>query len=72
MTLQNSTKKTSRPISICDFVKHEYLQHADIAFAVLPEFEAYSYAYEVAKAILKYGKKHLKLHSVLAINSEEN
>ena len=65
-------KKTGTPIGICGFVKREYLQHADIGFAVLPEYEGYGYAYEAAKAVLEYGTIHLKLHPILAVTTAEN
>jgi len=48
------------------------LQHADIGFAVLPEYENFGYAYEAAKAILKYGKIYLKLHPILGVTTAEN
>lgn len=65
-------KKTDTPIGICGFVKREYLQHADIGFAVPPEYEDYGYTYEAAKAILEYGKIHLKLHPILGLTTAEN
>lgn len=59
-------------IGICGFVKRDYLEHADLGFAVLPEYERKGYAYEAARAVLEYGTKVLLLEPILAITSPDN
>lgn len=67
-----SLKENCAPIGICGFVKRDYLDHADLGFAVLPEFEGKGYAVEAAKAVMEYGTKILELEPILAITSTDN
>jgi RimJ/RimL family protein N-acetyltransferase len=48
------------------------LEHADIGFALLPEFEGTGYGYEAASATLAYAKKTLGLEKIAAITVKEN
>jgi RimJ/RimL family protein N-acetyltransferase len=59
-------------IGLCGFVKRAYLPHADLGFALLPEYEGHGYALEAAKACLQYGKSLLNLRPILAITTYEN
>ena len=43
---------TLEPIGIISFIKREYLEHFDIGFAFLPQYNGKGYAYEAAKEIL--------------------
>ncbi|MCJ7465873.1 MAG: GNAT family N-acetyltransferase [Maribacter sp.] len=65
-------KTSGAPIGLCGFVKRAYLPHADLGFALLPEYEGRGYALEAAKACLQYGKALLNLHPILALTSHEN
>jgi ribosomal-protein-alanine N-acetyltransferase len=40
------------PIGIISFIKRDYLEHFDIGFAFLPQYNGKGYAYEAAKAVL--------------------
>jgi len=40
------------PIGIISFIKRDYLEHFDIGFAFLPQYNGRGYAYEAAKKIL--------------------
>lgn len=59
-------------VGICGFVKRDYLEHADIGFAFLPEFERRGYGFESASAILEYGRDRLDFKRVFAITSQDN
>jgi len=70
--LYKMSTKNSTPIGICGFVKRDYLDHADIGFAILPEYEGNGYTYEACIELIKYGKTKLNLTPILAITSPEN
>tara|TARA_R110000868_G_scaffold4211_3_gene26438 strand:- start:2675 stop:3178 length:504 start_codon:yes stop_codon:yes gene_type:complete len=65
-------RDSREPIGICGFIKRDYLENADIGFAILPEFEGEGYTYEAASATLVYGKTELKLEKILALTTKEN
>src|SRR4051812_42363198 len=44
--------ETQAPIGIVTFIKRAYLEHFDIGFAFLPNYNGKGYAYEAVKAIL--------------------
>ncbi|MGB5819450.1 MAG: GNAT family N-acetyltransferase [Saonia sp.] len=67
-----SFKETALPIGICGFIKRDYLNHADIGFAILPEYEGKGYAYEAMQATMTYGRNILKLHPILGITTHKN
>src|SRR5579875_1734515 len=45
-------KETNTPVGIVTFVKRNYLEHFDIGFAFLPEYNGNGYAYEASRKIL--------------------
>ena len=59
-------------VGICGFVKRGYLNHPDIGFAFLPEYEGKGYGFESAKALLEFGFRELGFDVVYAITSPEN
>ncbi len=65
-------KEEDKPIGICGFAKREYLDHVDIGFAILPEYERKGYTYEASIAVLQYGTNTLKLEPILGITTIEN
>lgn len=65
-------KETGETVGICGFVKRDFLDDADIGFALLPQFERRGYAFEAAGASLDFGRKHLNLTRVLAVTSKHN
>ena len=65
-------KETRTPIGICGFVRRDFLPDADIGFAFLPQYERHGYAFETARAALKYGGERLNFRRVLAIASQDN
>lgn len=67
-----SRKDIGLPIGICGFVKRDYLDSADIGFAILPEYEGRRYTFEAAKATMNYGKSILRLNPIFAVTTEQN
>jgi [ribosomal protein S5]-alanine N-acetyltransferase len=59
-------------VGICGFVKRGYLDHPDIGFAFLPEYEAKGYGFESAQAALEFGFSELGFDLVYAITSPDN
>lgn len=46
-------KPNETPIGLVTFIKRDYLPHADIGFALLPQYTGKGYAYEATNAVLK-------------------
>jgi RimJ/RimL family protein N-acetyltransferase len=65
-------KTDSTAVGICGFVKRDYLEHADIGFAFLPQFEQLGFGFESAAAMLRYGREKLNFERVFAITSQDN
>lgn len=47
-------KPNETPIGLVTLIKRDYLSHADIGFALLPEYTGKGHAYEATEAILKH------------------
>jgi len=67
-----SLKENEEPVGICGFVKRNTLEHADIGFGILDEFEGKGYTFEASKAMMYYGRTTLKLRTILAVTSITN
>ncbi|MGG9963404.1 GNAT family N-acetyltransferase [Ferruginibacter sp. SUN106] len=63
---------TNTPIGIISFIKRTYLEHFDIGFAFLPEFNGQGYAYEAAKEVLSIAEKNPAYYPVLATTIPHN
>ncbi|GAB2816988.1 GNAT family N-acetyltransferase [Ferruginibacter profundus] len=63
---------TNIPIGIVSFIKRTYLDHFDIGFAFLPEYNGQGYAYEAAKEVLSIAAKDPAYHPVLATTIPHN
>ncbi|RYE24064.1 MAG: N-acetyltransferase [Sphingobacteriaceae bacterium] len=59
-------KEGSIPVGIISFIKQEYLNHFDIVFAFLPQYQGNGYAYEATKEILRVVHAAKKYDPVLA------
>jgi len=59
-------------IGIVGLVKREALEHEDIGFGFLPEFEAKGYGYESANVIMKLAQHRFGLKKITAITSPIN
>jgi len=64
--------ETNEPIGLCGLLKRASLDHPDIGFATLPQFEGMGYTYEAANATVAYAHNNLSLSNVLAITSDKN
>ena len=60
------------PIGICGLLRRAGLDHPDIGFAFLPEFEGKGYACESAVSTLHHGRNTLLINHVLAITTAQN
>ena|SRR5689334_6223960 len=60
------------PIGMCGLLKRDYLDHADIGFAFLPDYTGKGYAFEIAKEIVQYGLQTLHMKKILAITLSGN
>jgi RimJ/RimL family protein N-acetyltransferase len=66
------TKNENIPVGIISFLKRNYLDHYDIGFAFLPEFNGLGYAYEAAKEVLNAAKENPEYTPVLATTLPHN
>ncbi|MFD2247403.1 GNAT family N-acetyltransferase [Pontibacter ruber] len=62
----------SKAIGMCGILRRETLEHPDIGFAFLPEYNGKGYAYEIASATLTYAKDKLHIPKVSAITVPDN
>ncbi|MEQ9404503.1 MAG: GNAT family N-acetyltransferase [Cyclobacteriaceae bacterium] len=65
-------RTNKQPIGICGFLKRNYLDHPDLGFAILPEYERHGYTFEAAEALMDYGKSILLFKTTLAITTKKN
>lgn len=65
-------KKTHEPIGITGFIKRPSLEHVEVGFAFLPDFEGKGYAFESTHAAMGFGKNTLKIAPIVAITHPEN
>lgn len=61
-----------KPIGTVGLIKRKELEHVDIGFAMLPEYEGRGFGYESSIAILKIAKKQFNINKILAITLPEN
>ena len=60
------------PIGICGLLKRDFLDDADIGFALLQRFWSQGYAYEAASAVMEHGRNVLGLKRILAVTAPDN
>ncbi|WP_271783839.1 GNAT family N-acetyltransferase [Aquimarina algiphila] len=65
-------KASHIPIGMCGLVNRDTLEHVDIGFALLPEYEGLGYGFEIANATMNYAKHSLNIESVIAVTDSEN
>jgi len=61
-----------KAIGIVGLVKRKELEHTDIGFGFLPNYEGKGYGYESSVAIMNMAKNKFKLNKVLAITNPDN
>jgi len=64
--------KNGEPVGMCGLIRRAGLKDVDIGFAMMPEFEGKGYGFEIASAVMLYGKQKLGLHRIVAITVEQN
>lgn len=67
-----SLKSNESPIGICGLLQRDFLDHPDIGFATLPEFEGQGYTFEAAHAIVDHSIEKMGYSTILAITSPKN
>lgn len=65
-------KETNTSIGMCGIVNREILNHPDIGFAFLPEYENCGYGLESANAVKNYAKYTLNLNLVAITDANNN
>ena len=59
-------------IGNCGLTMRDGMEHADIGYSLLQQYEGQGYAYESAMAVLKYGFEIHKLNHIEAIVTKDN
>ena len=59
-------------IGNCGLTHRNGMDHADIGYSLLEQYEGHGYAYEAAEAVLKYGFEVHKLDHIEAIVTRDN
>lgn len=67
-----SLKADNLPIGICGMVKRDSLEHTDIGFAFLPQFEGKGFGYESASAVMHYAQTTLGIQTLAGICNSDN
>jgi ribosomal-protein-alanine N-acetyltransferase len=67
-----SRKSDSQPVGIISFAKRDYLEHHDIGFALLPQYEHLGFAYEAASHALQIESRKRRHKRILAITKSDN
>lgn len=65
-------KDSGTPIGICGLAKRPALQHADIGFAFLPQYQGQGYAHEAANCVMDLSKNTFGLSTICAITLPQN
>ena len=65
-------KYSQQAIGMCGFAKRDYLEVADLGFALLQKYEGAGYAFEAASACLTYAKESLQLPRIQATTRSDN
>lgn len=66
------TKNDKTPVGICGLVKRDALEHIDIGFAFLPQFEGKGFGFESASAVMEYAKNTLNIKTITGITNSDN
>jgi RimJ/RimL family protein N-acetyltransferase len=65
-------KESGTAIGMCGLAKRDYLDYADIGFALMPQYCGKGYAIEAAAAVVDYAKQDLGLSRLLATTRVDN
>jgi RimJ/RimL family protein N-acetyltransferase len=64
--------QTGKSIGICGLLKRDFLDHADLGFALMPEYCGYGYAFESAQATVELARDRLGLAEIVAFTASNN
>ena len=64
--------KSGIPMGMCGLVKRDYLDHPDIGFALLPEFQSQGFGFEAAHEVMNYARKTLGFTTIFGITLINN
>ncbi|NOY47283.1 MAG: GNAT family N-acetyltransferase, partial [Chlorobi bacterium] len=62
----------NKTIGVVGLVKRKELEHVDIGFGFLPDYEGRGYGYESSKEIIKLAKNKFNLKKITAITDPIN
>ncbi len=65
-------KNNGTALGACGLLKRDFLDHADIGFAFLPQHAGKGYAYEAAVGVVNYAKDVLSMNAIAAIVTHDN
>jgi len=65
-------KNYGTPVGACGLLKRDFLDHADIGFAFLPQHAGKGYACEAAIGVMNYAEDVLGMNAVAAIVTHDN
>lgn len=65
-------KENQASIGIAGLVKRDALEHIDIGFAFLPQYEGKGYGFESAAAIMEYANTSLGIKTIAGITNADN
>ena len=65
-------KASDAPIGMCGLIKRDVLPDVDIGYALLERHRGQGYAYELASAVLDYGRRVLNIERIIAITAPDN
>ena len=60
------------PVGICGILKRDFLDHADLGFALMPGYREAGYAFEAAQATVEVARSDLKLSRIVAFTAMNN
>lgn len=63
---------TGEPIGICGVIKRDFLDHAELGFALMPGYRGNGYAFESALATVDFARDKLRLTQIIAITDPGN
>jgi RimJ/RimL family protein N-acetyltransferase len=65
-------KDDDKSIGMCGVLNRDTLDHPDIGFAFLPDYNGKGYALEIARATMIYAKEKLGIPRITAITLPQN
>jgi RimJ/RimL family protein N-acetyltransferase len=60
------------PIGICGLIKRDFLDDADLGFALMPDYCGKGYAFESSQASLKLAREKFRMSKIVAFTATDN